>query len=159
MLATEGLRLARRSTGDPISLQTDIYLADTMGELGLFYRLCPVAFIGGSLVAKGGHNPFEAARLGCAVVHGPDMSNCAGMVAALAAAGAAETVTGVESLARVIAALLKDRPLRLRRAAAGARTAAAGGGVLDAVLTQLSPWLDRIAPTNDIAAAPRSLQA
>ncbi len=83
MLAAEGLRFARRSAGDPVSVQTDIYLADTMGELGLFYRLCPIAFIGGSLAAKGGHNPFEAARLDCAVLHGPDMSNCAGMAAAL----------------------------------------------------------------------------
>ena len=63
-----------------------------MGELGLFYRLAGIAFVGGSLVAKGGHNPFEAARLGCAVLHGPDMSNCATMAAALAVAGAAETV-------------------------------------------------------------------
>jgi 3-deoxy-D-manno-octulosonic-acid transferase len=159
MLAAAGLSFARRSRGEPITRQTDFYLADTMGELGLFYRLCPIAFIGGSLVAKGGHNPFEAARLDCAVLHGPDMSNCAGMAAALAAAGAAETVTGVESLARAVAALLADRPLRLKRAAAAARTAAAGSGVLDAVLGRLSPWLDRIAPMQDIAAAPLSLHA
>ncbi len=68
-------------------------------------------------------------------------------------------MTGVESLARAVAALLADRPLRLKRAAAAARTAAAGGGVLDAVLGRLSPWLDRIAPMSDSAAAPRSLQA
>jgi 3-deoxy-D-manno-octulosonic-acid transferase len=159
MLAAAGLNFARRSRGEPITRQTDVYLADTMGELGLFYRLCPIAFIGGSLVAKGGHNPFEAVRLDCVVLHGPDMSNCAEMAAALAAAGAAETVTGVESLARAVAALLDDRPVRLKRAAAGARTATAGGVVLDAVLSRLSPWLDRIAPMKDIAAAPRSLQA
>jgi 3-deoxy-D-manno-octulosonic-acid transferase len=159
ILAAAGLRFARRSRGEPITRQTDLYLADTMGELGLFYRLCPIAFIGGSLVPKGGHNPFEAARLDCAVLHGPDMSNCAGMAAALAAAGAAETVTGAESLARAVAVLLEDRPLRLSRAAAGARAAAAGGGVLDAVLSRLSPWLDRIAPMRDIAEAPHSLHA
>ena len=75
----EGLRVARRSRGEPIDAATDIYLADTLGELGLFYRLAGIAFIGGSLVAKGGHNPFEAARLDCAILHGPDMSNCAAM--------------------------------------------------------------------------------
>src|SRR5713101_8167174 len=57
MLAAEGLRIARRARSETISRETDIYLADTMGELGLFYRLAGIAFIGGSLAAKGGHNP------------------------------------------------------------------------------------------------------
>ncbi|MGA7264367.1 MAG: 3-deoxy-D-manno-octulosonic acid transferase, partial [Stellaceae bacterium] len=98
MLAEQGLRVARRARGDPVTRDTQVYLADTMGELGLFYRLVGIAFVGGSLVAKGGHNPFEAARLGCAVLHGPDMSNCAAMAAALATAGAAETVSGAAAL-------------------------------------------------------------
>ena len=68
--AREGLRVARRSRGEAIAGDTDVYLADTLGELGLFFRLAGIAFIGGSLVAKGGHNPFEAARLDCAVLHG-----------------------------------------------------------------------------------------
>src|SRR5260370_6497713 len=79
MLTGQGLRVARRGRGEPLTRETQIYLADTLGELGLFYRLARIAFIGGSLVAKGGHNPFEAARLECAVLHGPDMSNCAAM--------------------------------------------------------------------------------
>jgi 3-deoxy-D-manno-octulosonic-acid transferase len=146
MLAAEGLRTACRARREPIILETDIYLADTMGELGLFYRLGGIAFIGGSLVAKGGHNPFEAARLDCAVLHGPDMSNCAGMAAALAASGAAETVSGAEALAQAVSALLIDSTLRAERAAAGARVAAAGLGILDAVLVRLAPWLDPLAP-------------
>lgn len=159
MLAAGGMRFARRSLGEPIARETDIYLADTIGELGLFYRLACVAFVGGSLAAKGGHNPFEAARLGCAVLHGPDMSNCSGMAAALAAAGAAEIVTGAESLAGAVSTLLADRPLRLKRAAAAAHTAEEGRGVLDSVIERLAPWLDRIAPIGNVAAAPRSLQA
>jgi 3-deoxy-D-manno-octulosonic-acid transferase len=159
MLAAKGLSIARRGRDEPIVPGTDIYLVDTIGELGLFYRLASIAFIGGSLAAKGGHNPLEAARLDCAILHGPDMSNCAGMAAALAAAGGSETVTGSESLARAVAALLSDRQLRLKRAAAAARTAAAGRGVLDAVLRRLSPWLDKVAPEIDVAAAPLSLRA
>ena len=62
-LAARGLRVARRRRGEPITDQTDVYLADTMGELGLFYRLAGIAFVGGSLVAKGGHNPFESGRI------------------------------------------------------------------------------------------------
>jgi 3-deoxy-D-manno-octulosonic-acid transferase len=112
----------------------------------LFYRLAGIAFIGGSLTRNGGHNPFEAARLDCAVLHGPDMSNCVGMASALAAAGAAEVVTGAGELTRAVAALLADRRLRAARGAAAARAAAAGQGILDAVLVRLAPWLDVLAP-------------
>jgi 3-deoxy-D-manno-octulosonic-acid transferase len=159
MLTAEGLRIACRARQEPVTHETDIYLADTMGELGLFYGLAGIAFIGGSLVAKGGHNPFEAARLGCAILHGPDMSNCAGMAAALAAGGAAETVTGAEALAQAISALLIDSALRAERAAAGARVAAASLGILDTVLEGLAPWLDRLAPVQDVAEPLRSLRA
>ena len=159
MLAEQGLRVARRARGDPVTRDTQVYLADTMGELGLFYRLAGIAFVGGSLVAKGGHNPFEAARLGCAVLHGPDMSNCAAMAAALAAAGAAETVSGAAALAQSVSALLADQRLRAERAAAAARVAAAGLGILDAVLERLAPWLDRVAPARDLAPPPRRVRA
>jgi 3-deoxy-D-manno-octulosonic-acid transferase len=146
MLTDRGLRPARRRHGEPITGRTDIYLADTMGELGLFYAVAGISFVGGSLVAKGGHNPFEAARLDCAVLHGPDVSNCVGMAAELDAAGAAETVSNAGELASAVSALLADPHLRAERAAAGMRVAAAGVGVLDAVLTRLAPWLDPLAP-------------
>jgi 3-deoxy-D-manno-octulosonic-acid transferase len=126
-----------------------------MGELGLFYRLAGIAFVGGSLVAKGGHNPFEAARLDCAVLLGPNIDNCAGMAAELAAAGAAETVSDADSLARAVSALLGDRRLRAERAAAGKRVAAASSDILDAVLMRLAPWLDRLAPLESRADPPR----
>jgi 3-deoxy-D-manno-octulosonic-acid transferase len=145
-LAANRLSVARRSRGEPIAPGTEIYLADTIGELGLFYSLAGIAFIGGSLTPKGGHNPFEAACLDCAVLHGPDMRNCAAMAAALAAAGAAETVTGVHELASAVSRLLSDNNLRAARCAAGARAAAASRGILDTVLARLSPWLDRLAP-------------
>jgi 3-deoxy-D-manno-octulosonic-acid transferase len=143
-LRAGGLRVARRVAGEAIGAETEIYLADTLGELGLFFRLAGIAFIGGSLVGKGGHNPFEAARLDCAILHGPDMANCAGMADALA--GAAETVRDAETLAHAIGRLLADPRLRTARAAAAAQVAAAGGGTLDAVLDRLAPWLDALAP-------------
>jgi 3-deoxy-D-manno-octulosonic-acid transferase len=146
MLPDRGLRAARRSQAEPITGRTDIYLADTMGELGLFYALAGIAFVGGSLVAKGGHNPFEAARLDCAILHGPHVGNCAGMTAELDVAGAAETVSNAGELAMAVSALLADPQLRAERAAAGRRVAAAGLGVLDAVLARLAPWLDPVAP-------------
>jgi 3-deoxy-D-manno-octulosonic-acid transferase len=159
MLAGRGLRVARRARGEPIAADTEIYLADTMGELGLFYRLAGIAFIGGSLVRKGGHNAFEAARLHCAILHGPDMSNGAAMAAALAAGGASETVADADSLAQSLSRLLVDPALRARRAAAGARVAAAGLGVLDTVLDRLAPLLDPLAPRQDEADPRRPMRA
>src|SRR6202030_1172144 len=134
MLRTDGLRVARRAAGEPITNDTDVYIADTLGELGLFFRLSGIAFVGGSLVGKGGHNPFEAARLDCAVLHGPDMTNCAAMADALRAADASETIRDVESLGRAVTRLLDDPQLRDARAAAAQRVTAAGFGTLDAVL-------------------------
>ena len=159
MLTTRRLSVARRRRAEPITDQTDVYLADTMGELGLFYSLTGIAFVGGSLVAKGGHNPFEAARLDCAVLHGPDTRNCARMAAELAASGAAETVSDADGLVRAVAALLDNPGLRAKRAAAGRRVADAGSGVLNAVLERLAPWLDPLAPVRNFAEPLRSLRA
>jgi 3-deoxy-D-manno-octulosonic-acid transferase len=156
MLRARGLRVARRSRGEAIAADTDIYLADTLGELGLFFRLAGIALIGGSLARKGGHNPFEAARLDCAVLHGPDMSNCAAMVRALDDAGAALTVGDAASLAVAVSLLLGDPAERAARAQAAARIADASGGALDAVLREFAPWLDALAP---VALAPTAATA
>ncbi|MDE2018146.1 MAG: 3-deoxy-D-manno-octulosonic acid transferase, partial [Hyphomicrobiales bacterium] len=66
-LAERGLSVALRSRREAPGADVDVYVADTMGELGLFYRLAPVVFVGGTLVPRGGQNPLEAARLGAAV--------------------------------------------------------------------------------------------
>jgi len=153
-LRNEGLKIARRSRGEALSGDTDIYLADTLGDLGLLFRVAGIAFIGGSLVAKGGHNPFEAARLGCAVLHGDDMSNCAGMAAALDRAGAALTVFDAESLGETVARLLGNPGERRARAKAATQVAAAGSGILDKVFLRLAPFLDGLAPAAQHAGPP-----
>jgi len=144
MLARQGLKVARRARGETLTAATDIYLADTLGELGLFYRLAGIAFIGGSLTPMGGHNPLEAALLDCAILHGPDMSNCAAMAQSLAAAGAAVTVRDVDELTAAVGRLLGDAVERAARAAAAAGIAADNRAVLDAVLQRIAPWLDRL---------------
>lgn len=83
-----------------------LYIADTMGELGLFYRIASMAFIGGSLVPHGGQNPLEAARLGCPVIFGPDMANFRDATAALLAAGGARQVADVGALAATVTDML-----------------------------------------------------
>ena len=152
ILIRRGLRVSQRSKGEPIGVGTDIYLADTLGELGLFYRIAGVAFIGGSMGGIGGHNPLEAALLDCAILHGPDMANAATMAEALRAAGASEVVTSVASLARALEPLLADPSARARRAAAAATVAARQRHVLDAVVDRLAPWLDRLEPDAALSA-------
>ena len=63
------------SSGGKIDNKTDIYLVDTFGETKLFIKICNIVFLGGSLIHHGGQNPIEAARLGCKVIHGPNIDN------------------------------------------------------------------------------------
>ena len=70
-LLNMGCDVKQRSKDEVITADTDIYLADTMGELGIFYSLADIAFIGGSIIAQGGHNPIEAAHFNCAIITGP----------------------------------------------------------------------------------------
>ena len=74
-LRAAGWDVAQRSKQDPLQPETQIYLADTLGEMGLWYALAPTVFLGGSLVEVGGHNPFEPAQYGAAVLTGPHVTN------------------------------------------------------------------------------------
>lgn len=103
-----GVSVALRSRGDRITPDTRFYVADSIGEIGLFYKLSPIAFMGGSLVANGGHNPIEPIRLGAAVVVGPHVANFRTIYADLAAAGGLTSVEDGEMLARAVATLMDD---------------------------------------------------
>jgi 3-deoxy-D-manno-octulosonic-acid transferase len=85
-----------------------IHIADTLGELGIFYRLCRIAFIGGSLVPIGGHNMLEAAKLGCAVLTGPHTANFIEPMAVLRYAGGVTVVQEGARLPAVLRVLLRD---------------------------------------------------
>ncbi len=153
MLAGAGLRLARRGVGSLPKPKDDIYLADTLGELGLFYRLVEIAFIGGSNGSHGGHNPLEAAQLGCAVLHGPDMANFRSVAEALRAAGAACEVDGAAALAQAVGRLLENPDARARQIAAARRVAAENRDVVERVIDELRPFLDSLAAERDDARA------
>ena len=118
-----------------------VYIADTLGELGLFYRLARVAFVGGSLVEVGGHNPLEPARLGAAILFGPHIRNFTEVCESLRAAGGAYCTQDAEELARAVWALLDDDPLRRQMVDAAARVAAAESQVLDQMLAALAPFV------------------
>ena len=144
-----GARVARRSAGQPISVETDIYLADSIGEMGLFFRAAPVSFMGKSLVDLGGQNPIEPARLGSAVLFGPHMWNFPDVTRELVDAEAAETVTDPEDLAARVSALLGDAAMRDTRAANALAVAEAHSAVLGRVLDHLEPMIAAIADTGD----------
>jgi len=143
-LAGQGARVKRRAAGDMPGAGTDIYIADTMGELGLFFTLAPVVFMGKSLSAEGGQNLLEPARLGCAVLHGPRMTNFADMGARMAAAGASLPVADGTGLSAAVGRLLGDAG-EAQVFAARARTfAQAEAGVIDRLMAELSPYLQRL---------------
>lgn len=94
----------------PPSIQDDIYIADTFGELGLFYRLSPLAFIGRSLSKDGGggHNPIEAAQLGCCVIHGRHVQNLQEIYDEMDANGSAISVRDEAELTGIISQYMTD---------------------------------------------------
>lgn len=139
--AARGLRLAARSRGEMPGAGTDIALFDTIGDMGLVYRLSPVVFMGGSLVRHGGQNPIEPAKLHTAILHGPHVANFADVYAALRAGGGAIEVAGARDLADRVDALLGS-PREIDRLAVAANTAmAALAGALDRTMAALEPLL------------------
>jgi 3-deoxy-D-manno-octulosonic-acid transferase len=132
-LSRDGYGFARRSAGEPVTEETDLYIADTLGELGVFLRLADVVVMGGSFAPAlsgrmvGGHNPLEPARLGKPVVTGPDASNWAEVTRALRDAGGLASVPSPAQLPSVVGPLLAD-PQGARDMGERARRAAAEAG-------------------------------
>lgn len=142
-----GLAVATRSRGETPSAETDVYLADTIGEMGLVYRLAPLAYVGGSLVPHGGQNPIEPARLGAAVIHGPHVRNFAELYGELDASGGARRVEDAAGLAEAIVALSAGEDARAAMLAAAGHVVERSTGALDRTVAALMPW---IAPTEEV---------
>ena len=135
------LSVARRSLGEAISAETDIYIADTMGELGIFYRLAGIVFVGGSLVPHGGQNPLEAARLDCAILYGPHIDNFSAICRELETAGAARMVQHLTLLEEAVDQLLRNQEQQEMMAKAALALLERKGGVVDALMAQFAPIL------------------
>ncbi len=141
MIMGQGLRGARRSAGAAPLAETAIYVADTVGELGLFYSLAPFAFIGGSLVPHGGQNPIEAVKLGAGVITGPHWHNFPEVYQALAQEGGCRFVTSQEDLIQTARALFDDpASLDLMRSRAE-NTVKELSGAMERTLEALEPFL------------------
>ncbi len=118
LLDAGGWAYTRRSIGEGPEAEAPVYLADTMGELGLWYRLAPVSFVGGSWEPIGGHNPFEPASLGSAILHGPYVTNFVDIYQRLTEARAARLVSAPQTLAEAVDDLLSpDRAAAMAHAA------------------------------------------
>jgi 3-deoxy-D-manno-octulosonic-acid transferase len=141
MLAARGHGVARRALGTLPGAGTAFYVADTVGELGLFYRLAPVVFMGRSLARGGGQNPLEAAALGAALLAGPDTGNFRDIYERLGAADALRVVADGASLGAALATLLTDAAARSALAARAGAVAAAGRGAVARCLGELAPLL------------------
>lgn len=141
MLRGEGWHVALRSAGEPLEFDTQIYVADTLGELGLWYRIAPVSFVAGSLTETGGHNPFEPAALGSAILHGPHVFNFADIYKRLAEAGAARLASTAEGLAASVEDLLSpDKAARMAHAAW--EVSSRGAEVTDLALNEVLTLLE-----------------
>jgi 3-deoxy-D-manno-octulosonic-acid transferase len=141
MLQGRGLPAARRSQGRLPNREHEAYVADTMGELGLFFRLAPVVCVGGSLAPIGGHNPVEPAQFGCAVIYGPHMTNFSEVAAQLEEGSAALPVADGAALGQAIGRLLCDGAERTRLGEAARAVAERNRRVVDTVLDALAPTL------------------
>jgi 3-deoxy-D-manno-octulosonic-acid transferase len=153
-IAAAGLRFARRSAGEPIGRDTEVYLADTIGEMGLWYRLADAAFLGGSIVARGGQNPIEPVKLGVPVLHGGHVENFRVVYDALAAADAVSVAGDAAALAAVVMRLTDEPQERLRMAERASACIAPFSGALDRTLDHLRPYLAQL--RDDDVVHPRS---
>ncbi|MGY8680197.1 3-deoxy-D-manno-octulosonic acid transferase [Bradyrhizobium sp. UFLA05-153] len=141
LITASGLKPGQRSREELPTAATDVYVADTMGELGLFYRLSPIVFMGGSLIRHGGQNPIEAIKLGAAIVHGPHVFNFTDVYEALDQSGGARAAETQEALVKQLGQLLADPAVRDKMQRAGHGVVERLGGALDRTLVALEPYL------------------
>jgi 3-deoxy-D-manno-octulosonic-acid transferase len=144
MLESRGVEFARRSLGDTVTREVEVFLGDSMGEMAAYYLAADVAFVGGSLLPLGGQNLIEASDMGCPVVIGPHTWNFLDAADQAVACGAALRVQNVEELARTVERLYQHPEQRLAMAEAGRQFSQANRGATDKVMAMLEPVLARL---------------
>jgi len=141
LIARQGLAFARRSQERAVAPDEAVYLGDSMGELTYFLAASDLAFIGGSLAPRGGHNPLEAAVAGIPVILGPHTFNFAAIARMLYEAGAAERVEDVETLSHCLIDLFEASERRAGMGERGRAVVERHRGALERLLAALAPWL------------------
>ncbi len=158
-LTAHGFKVARRSLAEPLAADTDIYIADTIGEMGTLYSACPIAFVGGSLVERGGQNPLEAISLGAALLTGPSTHNFRDEYAALFKAGGVIEVTSAAEIASTVVRLIEHPGEQQRLTGHAVRALDALRGALGRSLDVLLPLLPPPAPVTPAAIQTSLLRA
>lgn len=146
LIQRQGLSMARRSRGDPVTDRTRVYLGDSMGELTAMLAAADAAFIGGSLVPVGGHNALEAAAVGIPTVVGPEVFNFTAITELLVREDAAKQVADADALAACISDWLGDATERSRIGENGLRVVERNRGALKRLLTLVETHLQRQQP-------------
>lgn len=141
MARARGLSVARRGANQSIDPETDIYIADTLGEMALFFHLAKIVFIAGSLVPVGGHNPVEPAHFDSAILIGPMMSKNQEIASEMLARDAVISLKGGEDLASTIDKLLKDTSRREALARNAGVYVEGGKQVLEVIHNNITPFL------------------
>ncbi len=136
-----GLSCVRRSEQTPVLPTTAVWLGDSMGELMSWLALADAAFVGGSLVPRGGHNALEPLALGVPTLTGPHDFNFASINAELKSAGALQTIQNASELAQALHELMTNAVLAKSRRDAGLRVIAANQGAVARQLALLAPLL------------------
>lgn len=139
-LTQDGFSHCARSAQQPIAQDAQVYLADTLGEMGLFFTLAPLAFMGASFTDQGGHNPFEPAQLGTAILHGPNVRNFQGDYDLLDQSGAAICVRDAADLGKAVIRLIGSEQLTQMQTT-GLRLMSEKAQIRQAVLDHLGPVL------------------
>ncbi|USO01832.1 MAG: 3-deoxy-D-manno-octulosonic acid transferase [Alphaproteobacteria bacterium] len=142
-LKESGSYVGVRSCGDPITDAMDAYVADTHGEMGLWYSLCPLTFLGGSLIqGVGGHNPIEPIQQDCAVVTGLHTENIHELVTQMLQAGALRQAKDSYAIAREVATLLR-KPVQLKAITQNGKRFVAQVNPLPEIYQKLRPFFDK----------------
>ncbi len=143
LITADGWRMARRSLKQPVTKDIQVYLADTMGELQFLFGTADVAFVGGSLIPIGGHNPIEPAAFGVPVLFGPHRFNFSDIASLLISQGAAREVGSAHSLAQALQQLLGNANLRQQWGEKGKAVVEANRGARDMVMQMIRQALPK----------------
>ena len=142
LIAAGNLTCARRSRTEGLNAQTQVYLADTLGEMGLFYSLAPTVFMGGSLQDIGGHNPFEPAQFAAAILTGPHVANFSETYEPLVSVGGAAMIANEDELLAQLRRLLGSAPAREQMGLAAKSFADRGQAALEQITTDVLSVID-----------------
>lgn len=136
-----GLSFGSRTRDSQPSPDASVFIVDTVGEMGLFYRLCPIVLVCGTFSGLGGHNPIEPAMLDCAILHGPDMRNFAAVGKDLETAQASLVVRDSAETAKAVSALLAHPEQGRSMATAARQVADANANVIERVMGHIDKMI------------------